>query len=136
MKTQIRRRRTRHLIMVCTVCLNYRKLKLNEAVLSPRSGSFSQPTLRDNAPTCAVSALIKLLLTTPQVHLVNIHKTTMLQKGPVLTEGRKRSYSLLQQFLSLEYSPFQKGLCVQDSKQKVIKTDIWKCHHENMPILI
>ena len=33
-QTQIRRHRLRHLIMVCTVCLNYRKLRLNEIAIS------------------------------------------------------------------------------------------------------
>ena len=30
------------------------KLRINEAVLSPRSGLFSQPTARDNRPSSAV----------------------------------------------------------------------------------
>ena len=33
---------------------------LNETVSSPCSGPFSQPTFRDNRPTSALSALIKL----------------------------------------------------------------------------
>ena len=45
------------LIKVCTICLNYKKLKiigsyrLDGTVLSPSSGPFSRPTLRDNQPT-------------------------------------------------------------------------------------
>ena len=35
---------------------------LNETVLSPHSGPFSQPTLSDNQPTSAVSALSKTLM--------------------------------------------------------------------------
>ena len=35
---------------------------LNETVLRPCSGPFSQPTLRDNQPTSAVSTLIVLLI--------------------------------------------------------------------------
>ena len=57
MPTKIRRHRSRCLSKICTVILNYRKLRLNETVLSPCSGPFYQPTLRDNRPTSAVSAL-------------------------------------------------------------------------------
>ena len=32
--------------------------ELTETILSPRSGPFFQPTMRDNRPTSAVSALI------------------------------------------------------------------------------
>ena len=45
-----------HLIRVCTVCLNYRKLRVKWSNLHcPCSGPFSQPTLRDNQPTSVVS---------------------------------------------------------------------------------
>ena len=57
-QTQIRRRRTRRLIRACTVCLNYWKFRVKWKFLSPRSVTFSQPTLRGNRPTSAVSALI------------------------------------------------------------------------------
>ena len=50
-------RKPRCLIRVCTVCLNYRKLKVNETFVSPGSGPFSQPTLRQSIPS-AVNALI------------------------------------------------------------------------------
>ena len=53
MQNQIRRRRA--------VCLNDRKLRLNETVFSSSSGPFSQPALRDNRPTSAVSALIIII---------------------------------------------------------------------------
>ena len=49
---------TRRLIRVRTVCLNYRKLKVNESVLSHHSGRFYPFILRDNRSTSAVSALI------------------------------------------------------------------------------
>ena len=48
-----------------TVCLNYRKLRLNKTVVSPRSGPFSQSTLRDNQPNSAVSTLIAFHNTDP-----------------------------------------------------------------------
>ena len=47
--------RTRRLIRVCTIWFNYRKIKLNENVLSPRSGYIQ----RQYRPTNAVSALIR-----------------------------------------------------------------------------
>ena len=44
---------------VCTVCLNYLKLRVKWNTLkSPRTGPFSQHTLRDNRPTSALSTLI------------------------------------------------------------------------------
>ena len=49
-QTQIKRRRLRRLISVW----------LKEIFLNPRSGPFFQPTLKDNLPTSAVSALINL----------------------------------------------------------------------------
>ena len=57
-QTQIRRRRTRCLIRVCTVCLDYRKLKVKWNSLKICLGTFSKPILRDNRPTSAVSTLI------------------------------------------------------------------------------
>ena len=45
-----------------TVCLSYRHLRLKETVLSPCSAPFSQPTLRDNLPTIAVSAVSALII--------------------------------------------------------------------------
>ena len=78
MQTQIKRRRIRRLIRVCTVCLNYRKL--NKTVLSRRSEPFSQPTLRDNRPTSAVSALI--------LHLI-VMQTKNLQFFKVQTQCRQ-----------------------------------------------
>ena len=43
---------------------------INEKVLSPRSGLFSRPTVRDNLPTSVVSALItrKITLVTSCLH--------------------------------------------------------------------
>ena len=52
--------RMRHLIMVCTVCLNYRKVRVKYNSLRP--APFSQPTLRDSPPTSAFIVLILLLL--------------------------------------------------------------------------
>ena len=40
MRTQIRTHKTRRLFRVCTVCLNYRKIRLNETVPRPCSGPF------------------------------------------------------------------------------------------------
>ena len=59
-QTQIRRRKTRRLIRVCTVCLYYRKLRVKRNSLSPLSGPFPQPKFRNNRPTRAVSALINI----------------------------------------------------------------------------
>ena len=50
--------RTLRLIRVCTVCVITENRGLNKTVLSPRSAPFSQPTLKDNRSTSAVSALI------------------------------------------------------------------------------
>ena len=46
------------------------RYEINETVLSPRSGLFSQPTVRDNLPTSVVSALIirKITLVTSCLH--------------------------------------------------------------------
>ena len=60
---QIRRRRPRRLTWICTVyasitALFELKQWLIETVLSPRSGPFYQPPLRDNQPTSHVCALI------------------------------------------------------------------------------
>ena len=40
------------LIRVCTVCLNYRKIRVKWNILSPQSGPFSQPTQRQLAHQC------------------------------------------------------------------------------------
>ena len=45
--------------MHCLLKLQEVSYGLNETIVSPGSGPFSQPTLRDNRPTRAVSALIK-----------------------------------------------------------------------------
>ena len=55
-QTKVRRRRLWHLILVCTVCLNYRKLRDKWNSLMFHSGPFSQHT--DNRSSTAVSALI------------------------------------------------------------------------------
>ena len=62
MQTRIRPHRTRCLIRICTVYLNNRKLWVKwNSLKSP----FSQPTLRDNRPISAVSALIFIPEETP-----------------------------------------------------------------------
>ena len=61
------------LIRVCIVCLNYRKFRVNETVLIPSSGPFSQPTLGDNQPTSAVSALIAVGLYFPDDYTLFDH---------------------------------------------------------------
>ena len=78
-QTQIRRRIMRRLIRVCTVCLNYRELRLNETVLSRRSELFSQPTLRDNLPSSAVSALISQ----PNTHERFLYSRTTMARTPM-----------------------------------------------------
>ena len=52
--------KTRHLIRVCTVCLNYGKLRVKWNSLKTPIKSFAQLSLRDNQPTSAVSAFIFL----------------------------------------------------------------------------
>ena len=62
-QTQIRRRRTRRLIRVCTVCLNYRKLRVKwNNLKSPFMTIFSVFTQRQFRPISAVSALICLFV--------------------------------------------------------------------------
>ena len=56
---------TRRLIRVCTVCLNYKKLRIKWNSRNPRSGTFSKPTLRENRHTSALSALISSCLLAP-----------------------------------------------------------------------
>ena len=56
-QTQIRCCRTRLLIRDCTICLIYRKLRVNWNSYKSQSGLFLQLTIRDNRPTSAVSAL-------------------------------------------------------------------------------
>ena len=58
-QTQIRCHRTRRVIRICTICSNFRKLRVKWNSLMSPFGPFSQPTLRGNQPTSSVSALIR-----------------------------------------------------------------------------
>ena len=113
MQTQIRRRRTRRLIRVCTVYLNYRKFR---AKWGPRLGSFSQPTLRDNRPTRAVSTLILLFRGTAHRHVHSVYSVLDLQLSLFSNNGCVQMHRWLILFQNSEVKLIGAGILYIASK--------------------